>query len=46
MTGLRIRNGLLNRRFGLDLMLKEGKKVTTLVLPDHPAELGVARRWT
>ncbi|KJK57693.1 FAD-dependent monooxygenase [Saccharothrix sp. ST-888] len=42
--GLRIRNGLLNRRFLLDLMLKEGMKVTTVALPDYPAELGVARR--
>ncbi|MER5351027.1 FAD-dependent monooxygenase [Kitasatospora sp. NPDC002551] len=36
-TGLRVRNGLLNRRWILDRMLESGKRVSTLDLPDHPA---------
>ncbi|WP_418960717.1 FAD-dependent monooxygenase [Streptomyces tritici] len=36
-TGLRLRNGLLSRRTLLNLMLKEGEKVSTVVLPDYEA---------
>ncbi|MFF8293149.1 FAD-dependent monooxygenase [Streptomyces sp. NPDC016309] len=38
--GLRIRNGLLRRRFVMDRMLKEGQKVSTIALPDYETELG------
>lgn len=39
--GLRLRNGLLSRRFLLDLMLKAGREVSSGVeLPDAPAMAG------
>ncbi|MBB5938542.1 FAD-dependent monooxygenase [Streptomyces zagrosensis] len=43
-VGLRVRNSVLNRRFLLNWMLKEGQKVSTLALPDYRAELGQLRR--
>ncbi len=36
-TGLRVRNGLLNRRWILDRMLKMGKQVSSVDLPDYAA---------
>ncbi|MGE7435980.1 hypothetical protein [Kitasatospora sp. NPDC001175] len=33
-AGLRIRNGLLNRKFLLGLMLKAGRQVSTVALSD------------
>ncbi|GAA1408435.1 FAD-dependent monooxygenase [Kitasatospora putterlickiae] len=36
-TGLRLRNGLLNRRWILNRMLESGKRISGLDLPDHPA---------
>ncbi|MFF8773029.1 FAD-dependent monooxygenase [Kitasatospora sp. NPDC015120] len=43
-TGLRVRNGLLNRRWVLNRMLELGRRVSSLDLPDYPAELSGARR--
>ncbi|WP_431895509.1 FAD-dependent monooxygenase [Nonomuraea sp. bgisy101] len=43
-TGLRLRNGLLNRRSVMNWMLKEGQKVSTVALPDYRAELSRPRR--
>ncbi|OKI20322.1 FAD-dependent monooxygenase [Streptomyces sp. CB03911] len=43
-VGLRMRNGLLRRRFLLNWMLKEGRKVSsTIALPDYRAELSQSR---
>ncbi|MFE2110985.1 FAD-dependent monooxygenase [Kitasatospora sp. NPDC059463] len=42
-TGLRVRNGLLNRRWVLNRMLELGKRISGLDLPDYPAELSGAR---
>ncbi|MGW2377472.1 FAD-dependent monooxygenase [Kitasatospora sp. NPDC001683] len=38
-TGLRVRNGLLNRRWVLNRMLELGKQVSSVELPDYPALL-------
>lgn len=38
-VGLRIRNGLLNRRSLLNWMLKEGQKISTIDLPDYQSQL-------
>ncbi|MEE1782209.1 FAD-dependent monooxygenase [Streptomyces sp. SP17BM10] len=38
-TGLRVRNGLLNRRWILDKMLEMGKRISSVDLPDYAAEL-------
>ncbi|MFE9121468.1 FAD-dependent monooxygenase [Streptomyces sp. NPDC007172] len=36
-TGLRVRNGLLNRRWILDKMLKMGEQISSVDLPDYAA---------
>ncbi|MED7949725.1 FAD-dependent monooxygenase [Streptomyces sp. BE303] len=41
-TGLRVRNGLLNRRWILDRMLEMGKQVSSVDLPDYTTELSNA----
>ncbi|MFG2330842.1 FAD-dependent monooxygenase [Streptomyces sp. NPDC048604] len=38
-AGLRLRNGLLKRRTLMNLMLKEGQKVSTVPLPDYGTDL-------
>ncbi|MFG2894034.1 FAD-dependent monooxygenase [Streptomyces sp. NPDC048248] len=38
-TGIRVRNGLMSRRAILNWMLREGRKVSTLALPDYRAAL-------
>lgn len=37
-TGLRVRNGLLNRRWALERMLELGKRVSSVELPDYERE--------
>ncbi|MFI9330064.1 FAD-dependent monooxygenase [Kitasatospora sp. NPDC052868] len=41
-TGLRVRNGLLNRRWILNRMLEAGKQISSVDLPDYAAELSNA----
>ncbi|MFB7475137.1 FAD-dependent monooxygenase [Kitasatospora sp. NPDC056184] len=43
-TGLRVRNGLLNRRWILDRMLEAGRRISSVDLPDYAAELSPAAR--
>ncbi|MFI8436002.1 FAD-dependent monooxygenase [Streptomyces sp. NPDC079020] len=41
-TRLRVRNGLLNRRWILDRMLEKGKRISSVDLPDYAAEVSNA----
>ncbi|MGV9852980.1 FAD-dependent monooxygenase [Streptomyces sp. NPDC003442] len=45
-TGLRVRNGLLNRRWILDKMLEMGQQISSVDLPDYAAELSNAAAFS